>query len=95
MAAYVIAEIVVRDAAGYDTYKAGVEATVTKHGGRFLVRGGAVTSYEGGWDPKRIVVLEFPTMAALDAWYNSADYKPLLEIRLKAADGRLIGVEGV
>ncbi len=94
MAAYVIAEIAVKDAAGYDAYKKSVEATVKKFGGRFVVRGGAVKTFEGGWNPERIVVLEFPDMKALDAWYHSEDYKPLLEMRLAASNGRLIGVEG-
>ena len=95
MPAYVIADIVVTDAAAYDTYKKGVEATVVKYGGRFLVRGGAVTSYEGGWNPSRLIVLEFPDQAALDAWYASPEYKPLLEMRLGATTGRLIGVQGI
>lgn len=94
MAAYVIADIEVRDAAAYDAYKKGVAATVGKFGGRFVVRGGAVKSFEGSWSPKRVVVIEFPDMAALEAWYGSPDYKPLLEMRLAAATGSLIAVEG-
>lgn len=94
MAAYVIADIEVKNAAAYEAYKKDVGATVAKFGGRFLVRGGAVTSHEGGWEPSRVVVLEFPDMARLEAWYNSADYKPLLEMRLAATTGRLIAVEG-
>ena len=95
MSAYVIADIEVQDAAAYDTYRRGVEATVAKFGGRFLVRGGAVKAVEGAWCPKRLVVLEFPDMAALDAWYASPDYKPLLDIRLGASTGRLIAAEGI
>ncbi len=94
MTAYVIADIQVQDAAAYETYKQGVAATVEKYGGRFLVRGGEVTSFEGGWEPSRIVVLEFPDMAALKAWYASPEYKPLLGMRLAATTGRLIGVQG-
>lgn len=94
MAAYVIADIEVENAAAYETYKKDVGATVAKFDGRFLVRGGAVTSHEGGWEPSRVVVLEFPDMARLEAWYNSAEYKPLLELRLAATTGRLIAVEG-
>ena len=94
MAAYVIADIQVQDAAAYETYKKGVGATVEKYGGRFLVRGGEVKSFEGGWQPSRMIVLEFPDMAALDAWYASPEYKPLLEMRLAATTGRLIGVQG-
>lgn len=95
MAAYVIADIEVNDASAYEEYKKGVAATVTKFGGRFVVRGGAVQPYEGDWSPKRVVVIEFPDMATLDAWYRSADYKPLLDMRLAATTGRLIAVEGV
>ena len=95
MPAYVIADIDVHDTAAYDDYRKGVEATVAKFGGRFIVRGGAVKAVEGQWRPKRLVVIEFPDMAALDAWYASPDYKPLLDLRLAASSGRLIAAEGV
>lgn len=95
MSAYVIADIDVRDAAAYETYKQGVQATVDAFGGRFLVRGGEVTAVEGEWRPKRLVVIEFPDMARLEAWYASAQYKPLLDLRLGAAGGNLIKVAGV
>lgn len=94
MPAYVIADIEVKDAAAYEAYKKDVGATVDKFGGRFVVRGGAVVPYEGGWTPQRIVVIEFPDMATLEAWYHSADYKPLLDLRLGATSGRLIAVDG-
>ncbi len=94
MAAYVIADIDVKDAAAYEEYKKGVAATVAKFGGRFVVRGGTVKSYEGAWSPKRVVVIEFPDMGKLDAWYQSPDYKPLLDMRLAATVGSLIAVEG-
>ncbi len=94
MAAYVIADIEVKDAVSYEEYKKGVGATVEKFGGRFVVRGGTVKPYEGGWNPKRLVVIEFPDMVTLDAWYRSADYKPLLDMRLAATNGSLVAVEG-
>jgi len=94
MSAYVIADIQVKDESAYEEYKSGVAATVSKFGGRFVVRGGAVRFYEGGWSPSRVVVIEFPDMAALDSWYRSPDYKPLLDKRLAAATGSLIAVEG-
>ena len=94
MAAYVIADIEVKDAAAYEAYKKGVGATVAKFGGRFLVRGGSGDVVRRRLEPSRVVVLEFPDMATLEAWYNSADYKPLLDMRLAATTGRLIAVEG-
>lgn len=37
---------------------------------------------EGGhWKPERVVIIEFPDMRSLDAWYNSAQYRPLIPIR--------------
>ena len=94
MAAYVIGEIEVTDPAVYEDYRKQVLATVQKHGGRFMVRGGNVEALEGGWSPKRIVVLEFPSMDAMRKWYRSPEYAPLIKLRQKASKGRLIAVEG-
>jgi uncharacterized protein (DUF1330 family) len=94
MAAYLIADIEVTNPAGYDEYRRQVPATVEKYGGRFVVRGGASETLEGEWGPKRVVVLEFPTMDALKRWYNSAEYKPLIALRQKNASGNVIAVQG-
>ena len=94
MSAYVIGEIDVTDPAAYEDYRRQVLAVVTKYGGKFLVRGGKVDSKEGGWAPKRIVVLEFPSMEQAQKWYHSAEYAPLIKLRQKASKGKLILVEG-
>jgi uncharacterized protein (DUF1330 family) len=93
-AAYVIGEIEVTDQAKYDDYRKQVVATVQKHGGRFIVRGGKVEPLEGGWSPKRIVVLEFASMEKALAWYRSAEYAPLIKLRQQGSRGKLIAVEG-
>jgi len=95
MAAYVIADVNVTDPTLYEDYKKLVPATVAKYGGRFAARGGAVDSKEGGWKPARLVVLEFPSMELARRWYGSPEYAPALALRLKAANARLIIVEGV
>lgn len=95
MAAYVIAEVDVTDPKTYDEYRKLVPEIVQKYGGRFAVRGGAVESKEGGWNPARVVVLEFPTMEQARKWYHSPEYAPALALRQKAANTRLILVEGV
>jgi uncharacterized protein (DUF1330 family) len=95
MAAYVIAEVDVNDPKLYDEYRKMVPTTVQKYGGRFLVRGGAVDSREGGWNPARFVVLEFPTMEQARKWYTSPEYAPALALRHKSASAKLILVEGV
>ena len=95
MAAYVIVEVNVADPQLFQEYAKGVPATIAAFGGRYLVRGGSVDAKEGGWTPKRVVVLEFPSMGQARRWYDSADYAPLLAMRLKAANSKLILVDGV
>ena len=94
MAAYVIVEVNVTDPTLYEDYKKLVPATVAKYGGRFAVRGGKVDVKEGDWAPARLVVLEFPTMEQARKWYDSPEYAPALALRLKAANAKLILVEG-
>lgn len=95
MSAYVLVEVNVTDSQLFSEYTKGVPATIAAYGGKYLVRGGGVDAKEGGWAPKRVVVLEFPSMDQARKWYHSPEYKPLLEMRLKAADSKLILVEGV
>ena len=94
MAAYVIAEVDVHDAALFDEYRKLVPATISQYGGKYLVRGGATDSKEGGWQPKRVVVLEFPTADQARRWYHSPEYAPVLAMRLKAARSKMVIVEG-
>ena len=94
MSAYVIAEVDVIDPAAYEEYRKQVLAVVTKYDGKFIVRGGKVEPKEGGWTPKRIVVLEFPSLAQAQKWYDSPEYGPLIKLRQKASKGKLILVEG-
>ena len=94
MAAYVIVEVNVTDPKLYDEYRKLVPPTVQKYGGHFVVRGGTVESKEGNWHPSRMVVLEFPSMDQARKWYHSPEYAPALAIRHKAANAKLILVEG-
>jgi uncharacterized protein (DUF1330 family) len=95
MSAYVIVEVSVTDPQLFAEYAKGVPTTIAAYGGKYLVRGGATETKEGGWTPKRVVILEFPSMDQARKWYHSPEYKPLLEMRLKAANARLILVEGL
>lgn len=95
MSAYAVANIDVTDAKAFQRYITEVPATVAKYGGRYLVRGGKIKLVEGDWNPKILVVIEFPTMDALKAWYDSEDYRPLRSLRLKTARTTAAGVWGV
>lgn len=94
MAAYVIVDIDVADPARYEDYKKLAAPTVTAHGGRYVARGGKVTTLEGGWKPGRMVVLEFPSAEKAKAWWGSPEYGKARGIRHECAKTRMIIVEG-
>lgn len=94
MKGYVIGEIEVTDQQPYDEYRGQVLATIEKHGGRFLARGGRTDPLEGGWSPKRVVLLEFPSFEQAQKWYRSPEYAPLITLRQKGSRGKLLLVEG-
>lgn len=95
MAAYVIVEMEITDPVAIEDYRRLAGASVAAHGGRFIVRGGKLDFLEGGWQPERIVVLEFPDAARARAWWSSPDYAAARVVRNHAARTRMILVEGV
>jgi uncharacterized protein (DUF1330 family) len=95
MAAYLIADIDIIDPGAYEEYRQKVPATIAKHGGRYIARGGKVEPLEGGWSPRRIAMLEFPSLEQALKWYRSPEYQPLIRVRQKASRGKLLLVEGL
>jgi len=95
MTAYIIVRITVTNPERYPDYTAETPALIAKHGGRFVVRGGAPTALEGPEEARRIVVIEFPSRAAAEAFYNDPAYAQVRAIRWEAAESELILVDGV
>ena len=97
MPAYLIVEHIITDAAKFEQYRAHVGPLIAAHGGRYLTKGGSHKLPEGGhWSPQRVVIIEFPDTAALDAWYNDPQYKPLIALRKECTSklDMLITLEG-
>jgi uncharacterized protein (DUF1330 family) len=95
MAAYIIAEIDVTDPQIYEEYKRLVPATIAQYGGKYLARGGTTEVLEGDWIPKRVVILEFESLARAKEWLNCSEYAPARRLRHKSAISNMIVVEGV
>lgn len=95
MPAYVVAEVDVRDAVEYEEYKVLAAASIARYGGRYVARGGEVAAFECEAVPKRIAILEFPTLARAKEWFGSAEYTRARAIRLRTATARLYAVDGV
>ncbi len=94
MKGYLIGSIEVRDPAAFEGYRQKVGAVIAAHGGRYLVRGGAVTTVEGHLPIARLVVLEFPSMADARRFYDSPEYAPLLKLRLDSTMSNVVFAEG-
>jgi uncharacterized protein (DUF1330 family) len=95
MSAYVVVDIEVLDREKYERYKQLSTAALTAHGGRFIVRGGNVEILEGTWSPKRLVIIEFPSVERARAWWDSPEYAEGKALRQATARSQLIIVEGV
>ena len=94
MAAYLIVELEVTDAGAFEEYRKQVPGIIAKYGGKYLVRGGKTETLEGGWSPKRVVVLEFPGLEQAKKFYDSPEYAAPKALRLRAATSKMILAEG-
>ncbi|MCC7483435.1 MAG: DUF1330 domain-containing protein [Burkholderiales bacterium] len=66
---------------GWDEYRRGVTELVAEFGGRYVVQGGTVEVLEGSFDGRQMVVLEFPSMETVRAFWNSPAYGRLKALR--------------
>jgi uncharacterized protein (DUF1330 family) len=94
MPAYAIASIQVEDREMMAKYSAAVPDIVARHGGRYLVRGGAIEPVEGDWDPGRLVVLEFASVEAARGMFASAEYQEIAGFRQNATQSNIVIVDG-
>jgi uncharacterized protein (DUF1330 family) len=94
MPAYVVVEVEVIDAEAFERYKALVPPTIAAYGGRYLARGGRTDALEGDSPPRRLVILEFPSLERAREWWESEEYAPAKSARQAAARVRMTCVEG-
>jgi uncharacterized protein (DUF1330 family) len=96
MPAYLIADIEVSDPDKYEGYRALSPGAIAAYGGRFLSRGGNMKALEGNWTPSRVVIVEFPTAAQAQKFYDSPEYRAARRARDGATNRfNMIVVEGV
>ena len=95
MTAYVIVDIDVRDAEGYEEYKKLAPASIELHGGRYIARGGRTETLEGDWLPSRLVILEFESTEQAKKWLNSEEYREARAMRHKTAHSQMVVIEGI
>jgi len=94
MPVYLIAQVDITDPERYRDYARHTPRIIAQHGGRFIARGAAPLVLEGPPTTKRIVVIEFPSMEHVKAFYDSPDYVRARAIRAEASTGQLVVIEG-
>jgi len=95
MAAYALIEIEVTDPETYARYRELAPAIVAAFGGKYLMRGGATETVEGTWQPERLVILEFPSMERLHAFYNAPEYQEAKALRQRSTRTTMVFCEGL
>ncbi|MEY9926984.1 uncharacterized protein (DUF1330 family) [Catenulispora sp. GP43] len=81
MTAYALASVrSVELCADIIEYLERIQGTMDPFGGRFAFHGGAKDVVEGSWDGDMILI-EFPTLEAVKAWWNSAEYQAIKHLR--------------
>jgi len=95
MSAYVLVDTRINDPDAYEGYKAQAKPLAEKFGGRYLVRGGELDVREDDlWSPTRLVLVEFPDMAAARAFLDSDEYAPVAAVRHANADCTTVIIDG-
>ena len=94
MPAYIVVQVEVTKPAEYEDYKKMVPSSLEAYGGKFVVRGGACETLEGTWQPRRLVVLEFPSVEKAKQWWASSEYRDAKALRQRTANTEMIVVEG-
>ena len=95
MAAYTIINLQVTDPDSFREFQEKFPAVLEKYEGRYLARGGEAERWEGNWEPRRVVILEFPSIDHARRLYKSKEYEPLKAIRLQSTKSDLIVVAGL
>jgi uncharacterized protein (DUF1330 family) len=95
MSAYVIADITVTDADQMAKYREWSTKAAAEFGASFIVRGGAITVFEGDWKPSRVVILQFADSNTAKKWYASETYTHARMLRENAGVMSMVMVEGV
>ena len=95
MTAYAIVDLEVFDIELYLGYSLAVRPLLEAAGGRYLARGGEFLVLEGNYQPSRLILVEFPSLASMESFYESESYQALEIQRRECSRANILGVEGL
>lgn len=95
MAAYAILDVDIYDIELYLRYQKAVRPLLEAAGARYLARGGEFVVFEGDYQPQRLIIVEFPSLAEMEDFYSSEGYQALKPERQACSSARILGVQGL
>jgi len=95
MSAFLICDVEVKNREKLQEYLTLSEHTLEPYGGKFHAQAGRTETLEGDWNPKVIIVAEFPSMDKAREWYGSPEYAEALKVKPQAIDRNMILTEGL
>ena len=94
MSAYMVIDITPTDAQRMGEYTAGALPVLERHGGRVVAFDPQVLPLEGGWNPAQVILVEFDSKEAIEAYLGSDEYAPWKAVRQASSVGRSVAVAG-
>ncbi|MBU0623062.1 MAG: DUF1330 domain-containing protein [Gammaproteobacteria bacterium] len=91
--AYVVGHITVKNPEMWAEYRNNVPETLSPWGGELVFRGKQVAALSGENPHPDIVVIRFPSVAAVNSWFSSPAYQSLIPLRQQAAEMILLSYE--
>ena len=88
---YLLASLVVKDAAEYRKYEKGFFPLLKRYGGEFVTYDDAPHHFEGASArPGRLIIFKFPSEAQAMSWYADPEYQALADIRRASTHGEFL-----
>ncbi|SDZ23467.1 Uncharacterized conserved protein, DUF1330 family [Jannaschia faecimaris] len=92
--AYWVAHVTVTDPDPYALYAKGATEVFSKWNAKVLARGGTVVGLEGESCPRNVII-EFESLEAAQACYDSPEYQAARKHRVGAGEAQIMLLEGV
>lgn len=95
MPAFIIARVDIMDHDQYQHYLKTAPSVIEQYGGKVIARSESPLPLGGQEETRRIIILQFPSVARAKEFYFSPGYQEARKLREGAADGELSVIEGV
>jgi uncharacterized protein (DUF1330 family) len=95
MTAYLLVDLDIHDAEGFQEYRSKVPEFIAKHGGKYPVAGGEFEVIEGGWQPHRLALFKFPDRQSIRNFFTDPDFAEVAAIRRRSCQTIVVAIDGV